>query len=37
VINVDDFEQAARERLEPGAYGYNAGGAGDEHTLRANV
>jgi isopentenyl diphosphate isomerase/L-lactate dehydrogenase-like FMN-dependent dehydrogenase len=37
VINVDDFEQAARERLEPGAYGYYAGGAGDEHTLRGNV
>jgi isopentenyl diphosphate isomerase/L-lactate dehydrogenase-like FMN-dependent dehydrogenase len=36
VINVDDFEAAARERLEPGAYGYIAGGAGDEHTLRQN-
>jgi isopentenyl diphosphate isomerase/L-lactate dehydrogenase-like FMN-dependent dehydrogenase len=35
-VNVDDFEAAARERLEPGAYGYMAGGAGDEHTLRAN-
>jgi isopentenyl diphosphate isomerase/L-lactate dehydrogenase-like FMN-dependent dehydrogenase len=37
VINLDDFEQAARERLDPGAYGYYAGGAGDEQTLRANV
>jgi isopentenyl diphosphate isomerase/L-lactate dehydrogenase-like FMN-dependent dehydrogenase len=37
VINVDDFEKAARERLDPGAYGYYAGGAGDERTLRANV
>jgi isopentenyl diphosphate isomerase/L-lactate dehydrogenase-like FMN-dependent dehydrogenase len=37
VINVDDFEDAARARLDPGAYGYYAGGAGDEHTLRANV
>jgi 4-hydroxymandelate oxidase len=37
VINVDDFEQAARERLDPGAYAYFAGGAGDERTLRANV
>jgi isopentenyl diphosphate isomerase/L-lactate dehydrogenase-like FMN-dependent dehydrogenase len=37
VINVEDFEKAARERLEPGAYGYCAGGAGDERTLRANV
>jgi isopentenyl diphosphate isomerase/L-lactate dehydrogenase-like FMN-dependent dehydrogenase len=36
-VNVDDFEQAARERLEPGPYAYFAGGAGDEHTLRANV
>jgi len=35
-INVDDFEAAARERLEPGPYAYYAGGAGDEHTLRAN-
>jgi isopentenyl diphosphate isomerase/L-lactate dehydrogenase-like FMN-dependent dehydrogenase len=37
LINIADFEEAARERLEPGAYGYFAGGAGDEHTLRANV
>ena len=36
-VNVDDFEQAARGRLEPGPYAYFAGGAGDEHTLRANV
>jgi isopentenyl diphosphate isomerase/L-lactate dehydrogenase-like FMN-dependent dehydrogenase len=36
-VNVDDFEAAARARLEPGAYGYVAGGAGDEHTLRANA
>jgi isopentenyl diphosphate isomerase/L-lactate dehydrogenase-like FMN-dependent dehydrogenase len=36
-LNVHDYEEAARERLEPGAYGYIAGGAGDEHTLRANV
>jgi isopentenyl diphosphate isomerase/L-lactate dehydrogenase-like FMN-dependent dehydrogenase len=36
-FNVADFEEAARERLDPGAYGYFAGGAGDEHTLRANV
>ena len=26
-VNVDDFEQAARARLEPGAFGYFAGGA----------
>jgi 4-hydroxymandelate oxidase len=36
-LNVGDFEQAAREALDPGAYGYYAGGAGDERTLRANV
>jgi isopentenyl diphosphate isomerase/L-lactate dehydrogenase-like FMN-dependent dehydrogenase len=36
-LNVDDFEQAAREVLDPGAYGYYAGGAGDERTLRANL
>jgi isopentenyl diphosphate isomerase/L-lactate dehydrogenase-like FMN-dependent dehydrogenase len=35
--NVADFEQLAREALEPGAYGYYAGGAGDERTLRDNV
>jgi len=36
-VNVADFEEAARERLDPGAYGYIAGGAGDEHTLRGNA
>jgi isopentenyl diphosphate isomerase/L-lactate dehydrogenase-like FMN-dependent dehydrogenase len=35
-VNVDDFETAARERLDPVVYGYIAGGAGDEHTLREN-
>ena len=35
--NVADFEAIARERLEPGAYGYFAGGAGDELTLDDNV
>src|SRR4029453_3407283 len=37
LLNVDDFEAAARERLEPGVYGYIAGGAGDEQTLSANA
>jgi isopentenyl diphosphate isomerase/L-lactate dehydrogenase-like FMN-dependent dehydrogenase len=37
LVNVDDYAQAAQERLEPGAYGYIAGGAGDERTLRANA
>jgi isopentenyl diphosphate isomerase/L-lactate dehydrogenase-like FMN-dependent dehydrogenase len=36
-INVADFERLAEERLEPGAFGYFAGGAGDEWTLRENV
>jgi len=36
-VNVWDYEQIAAERLEPGAYGYYAGGAGDELTLRDNV
>ena len=36
-VNVDDYEEEARARLDAGAYGYFAGGAGDEHTLRANA
>src|SRR5262249_24524061 len=35
--NVADYERLARDRLDPGAYGYYAGGAGDERTLRDNV
>ena len=37
LVNVDDYAEAARERMEPGAYGYVTGGAGDEHTLRGNA
>jgi 4-hydroxymandelate oxidase len=37
LLNVWDYEAAATERLEPGAHGYYAGGAGDELTLRDNV
>ena len=37
LINVADFERLAAEKLEPGALGYFAGGAGDEVTLRDNV
>ena len=37
LVNVWDYEAAAAELLEPGAFGYFAGGAGDEITLRANV
>jgi isopentenyl diphosphate isomerase/L-lactate dehydrogenase-like FMN-dependent dehydrogenase len=36
-LNVWDYERLASERLEPGAHGYYAGGAGDELTLRDNV
>ena len=37
LLNVWDYERAAEEVLEPGAFGYFAGGAGDEHTLRENL
>jgi 4-hydroxymandelate oxidase len=36
LLNVDDYAEAARARLDPGPYGYVVGGAGDERTLRAN-
>ena len=32
-----DLEQRAREKLDPGAFGYVAGGAGAEATMRANL
>ncbi|MEZ5077855.1 MAG: alpha-hydroxy acid oxidase [Solirubrobacterales bacterium] len=34
LINVADFERLAEQRMDPGAHGYFAGGAGDEVTLR---
>jgi isopentenyl diphosphate isomerase/L-lactate dehydrogenase-like FMN-dependent dehydrogenase len=37
LLNVWDYEAAAAERLDPGAHGYYAGGAGDELTLQDNV
>ncbi|HEX6761765.1 MAG TPA: alpha-hydroxy acid oxidase [Gaiellaceae bacterium] len=37
LLNAFDYEAAAAEKLEPGALGYFAGGAGDERTLRDNV
>jgi isopentenyl diphosphate isomerase/L-lactate dehydrogenase-like FMN-dependent dehydrogenase len=37
LLNVWDYEAEAAKRLSPGAYGYYAGGAGDEVTLRDNV
>jgi len=36
-VNVWDYEALAVDRLEAGAYGYYAGGSGDELTLRWNV
>jgi isopentenyl diphosphate isomerase/L-lactate dehydrogenase-like FMN-dependent dehydrogenase len=36
-VNIWDYERLAAERLEAGAHGYYAGGAGDELTLRDNV
>lgn len=36
-MNLADYEGLARERVEPGAWGYLAGGADDEVTLRENV
>ena len=35
--NVADYERIAAARMDAGAYGYFAGGAGDEHTLDDNV
>jgi isopentenyl diphosphate isomerase/L-lactate dehydrogenase-like FMN-dependent dehydrogenase len=35
-LTADDWEAAAREKLEPGPFGYIAGGAGSESTIRAN-
>jgi isopentenyl diphosphate isomerase/L-lactate dehydrogenase-like FMN-dependent dehydrogenase len=37
LVNVDDYAEAAGQLLDPGPHGYVAGGAGDEHTLRANT
>ncbi len=36
-LNVLDFERLAESVLEPGAFGYYAGGADDEQTLAGNV
>jgi 4-hydroxymandelate oxidase len=35
-LNIRDFEALARARMEPAAFDYFAGGAGDEHTLAEN-
>ncbi len=36
LLTLDDAERLAAEVVEPGAWGYIAGGAGDERTLRWN-
>jgi 4-hydroxymandelate oxidase len=36
-LNVDDYEREAERLLDPGVFGYFAGGAGDEQTLRDNA
>jgi len=36
-ISAVDWERAAEEKLDPGAFGYIAGGAGAEETMRANL
>jgi isopentenyl diphosphate isomerase/L-lactate dehydrogenase-like FMN-dependent dehydrogenase len=36
-VNIGDYEQLAREALDEASFGYFAGGAGDEHTLRHNL
>ena len=36
-VSVDDWERAAEEKLDSGAFGYIAGGAGAETTMRANL
>jgi isopentenyl diphosphate isomerase/L-lactate dehydrogenase-like FMN-dependent dehydrogenase len=36
-VAFEDWERAAEERLDPGAFGYIAGGAGAESTMRANL
>ena len=35
-LNVAEYERLAEQSLEPGAFGYFAGAADDEHTLRDN-
>jgi isopentenyl diphosphate isomerase/L-lactate dehydrogenase-like FMN-dependent dehydrogenase len=35
-LNVEDYARLAEQALEPGPYGYYAGGAEDEWTLREN-
>ena len=36
-IGPEDWERAAEEKIDAGAFAYIAGGAGGESTLRANI
>ena len=36
-ITLAEYERVAEERIDPGAFGYYVGGAGDEITLRDNL
>jgi isopentenyl diphosphate isomerase/L-lactate dehydrogenase-like FMN-dependent dehydrogenase len=36
-VSAEDWERAAEEKLDSGAFGYIAGGAGSEATMRANL
>ncbi|HWJ32052.1 MAG TPA: alpha-hydroxy-acid oxidizing protein [Gaiellaceae bacterium] len=36
-VTAEDWERAAEELLEPGPFGYIAGGAGSESTMKANL
>ena len=37
IVRLDEFEALAKQRLDPAAYEYYAGGAADEITVRRNV
>lgn len=37
IININDYEETARRKLDPAAFAFIAGGAWDEITLRENV
>ena len=37
LLSVWDYERAAEQKLDEASFGYFAGGAGDEHAVRANV
>src|SRR5881392_2815447 len=36
-VTAEDWERAAEKKLDPAPFGYVAGGAGGEATLRANL